>query len=171
MPTTRPFSYSTVSDLYLLAPEVGSLTAVTSADVCAFGGKAQEIVDAKIAKLYTLPLAQTYRPLQTITEDLALYYVFRRLYTSERFNDSPWPEKYNAALAMLDEIAAGKLALIDATGAVITGRSDIVEVWSTTKDYVPTFSELGPLDQVQDPDKIDDEADRRDLGLIEHRLI
>src|SRR3989304_2426831 len=98
MPTTRPFSYSTVSDIYLLAASVGSLTALQSADVAAYGGKAQELVNAKIVKQYSLPLDGIPAPLQTITEDIALYYIFRSLYTADRFNDSPWPEKYKEAM-------------------------------------------------------------------------
>jgi phage gp36-like protein len=163
VPTTRPFSYSTVSDLYFLAPEVGSLTAIPSADVAGFGGKAQEWVDAKISKLYTLPFATTPRPLQSITEDIALYYLYRRLYTSDRFNASPWPDRYKDAMAMLDLIASGDLTLIDSSGAVVTGRTDIVEVWSNTMGYVPTFSELSIYQTVRDSDKMQDEADRRDL--------
>lgn len=171
MATVRPFSYSSVSDLYMLAPEVGSLTAMSSADVAGFGGKAQELVNAKIVKLYSLPLAATYAPLQTITEDIALYYVFRRLYTSERFNDSPWPDKYKEAMDLLDQIASGALSLVSSDGAIVAGRTDVVEVWSNTKDYIPTFSELGRLDQVQDDDKLDDEAARRDLDALPSRLL
>ena len=171
MATTRPFSYSTVSDLYFLAPEVGSLTALASADVAGFGGKAQEWVDAKVAKLYTLPFATTPKPLQSITEDIALYYLYRRLYTSERFNDSPWPDRYKEAMTMLDLIASGDLTLVSSDGSVVAGRTDIVEVWSNTMNYAPTFSELGQYDQVRDPDKLDNEADRRDLDSISDRVL
>ena len=170
MPTTRPFSYSTVSDIYLIASAVGSLTSLQSADVAAYGGKAQELVNAKIVKQYSLPLTGIPAPLQTITEDLTCYYIFRSLYTAERFNDSPWPEKYREALTMLDQIATGDLALVSSGGSVVAGRTDVVEIWSNTKDYVPTFSELGPYDQVIDSDKLDDEADRRDLDGVADRV-
>lgn len=165
MPTTLSFSYSTVSNIYRLAPEVGSLTSMLSADVHGFGGKAQAIVDAKIARLYALPITAEVPILQSLTEDFALYYIFRRLYTSERFNHSPWPDRYKEALDMLEQIADGGIPLVNASGAIVAGTTEVIEVWSNTKGYHPTFTPgLDMLDHVIDTDRIDDERAERDTG-------
>lgn len=171
MPFTLPVSYTSVVLMQGTLPEIGSLTTLTSAHVAQFAGEAQSFVNGKIAKRYALPLTEEVPLLQTLTTKIALYYLLsQRLYTAQRLEDSPWPGRYKEAVDTLEEVSDGKVSLVSASGTVLAGRSDISEVWSTTKDYVPTFHEGPTGDHTQDSDKINDELDRRGSGMTD-RLI
>ena len=171
MPATLPVSYTTVSLMFVTLPDIGSVTTLTSAHLANFAGQAESEINAKLARAYSLPFTAEIPLLQTLATDLALYKVLtRRLFTSERLEASPWPDRYKEARETLTWIAAGELPLVDSSGAVLQGRSDIAEVYSTTKNYVPTFWEGPTGDQIQDADKIDDEADRRDLTIRDQVL-
>src|SRR3990167_2648891 len=163
MPLTFPVSYSSVSLMMTVLPDLGSVTTLTSAHLANFAGAAQAQVNARIARHYSLPLASEIPELQRLTTDIAIYYTLtRRLFTQERLNSSLWPDRYKEALETLSEIADGTIPLIDASGTILGARVDVAEVWSTTKEYVPTFHEGGWPEQVQDLDKLEDEAARRD---------
>jgi phage gp36-like protein len=171
MPRTLPVSYSTVSLCYVTLSELGSVTTLTSAHVADFIGQAQAFIDAKIVKAYSLPMTQPVDLLQTLCTDMAIYRILtRRLYTAARLEASPWPDRYKEALEVLDDIATGEIPLIDNSGTVLEGRTDMSEVWSTTKGFVPTFSELPTGDDTIDVDKLEDEANRRDLTLRDRLL-
>ena len=71
--------------------------------------------------------------------------------------------RFKNAMSTLDQIAKGDLSLVSVAGAVLAERSDIGEVWSDKKNYIPTFWEGSQEDQIQDSDKIQDELDERGL--------
>jgi len=56
MPSTLPFSYSSVSLMMLTLPELSSLTTLTSLHMATYGSWAQADVDAHIIRNYVLPL-------------------------------------------------------------------------------------------------------------------
>jgi phage gp36-like protein len=171
MASVLPCSYSTVSLAYITLPDLGSVTTLTSAHITDALGQAQAYIDAKIVKAYALPLAVEVPLLQTLCTDLGIYRLLtRRLYTSERLQQSPWPDRYKEALAILDEIAAGEIPLVDSSGQLVEGRTDVAEVYSTNKNYVPTFSELPTGDHYIDSNKLEDEASRRDITLRDRLL-
>jgi phage gp36-like protein len=171
MPGILAASYSTVSACFVTLPELGSITTLTSAHVADAIGHAQAYVNARLAKTYALPFSQDIDVLQTLTTDLAIYRLLtRRLYTAERLQTSPWPDRYKEAITMLDAIAAGEMPLVGSGGVIVGGRSDVTEVWSTTKDRVPTFWEGPTGDHSQDAEKLEHEADRRDLNLRDRLL-
>lgn len=171
MPQTLPVSYSSVSHVYTTLPDLGSATSLSSAHVFEFLGKAESVINAKIARMYSLPLPSVPPLLTALSTDIAIYFILsQRMFTAERLNQSPWPDRYREALATLDQVARGDLLLVDSAGALIGGRTDVAEVWSTTKGYEQTFWEGSWSLQVQDPDKLEDEGDRRDLGGLRRRL-
>jgi len=164
MPITYPVSYSTVSEVLTTLPMIGSVSNITSAHLATYLGKAQAEINTKLSRLYSIPFTVEVPILQTLATDMAVYFVLaQRIFTQEKQNKSEWPEKYKRAIEILDDIADGKIMLIDSTGAVIEGRGDIAEVFSNTMDYVPTMAEIDITDESVDKDKIDDEIDRRGL--------
>jgi phage gp36-like protein len=143
-------------------PEIQSVTTLTSAHIHGFAGQAESLVNAKIARRYSLPLPEVPPLLQTLSTDIGIYYLLvKRLFTQERINASPWPDRYKDALTTLDQIADGTVTLVTTAGHVIAGRTDIGQIWSTTRHYTPTFWEGPTAEQVQDELKIADEGARR----------
>jgi len=143
-------------------PAISSITQITSAQLAWYAGQAESFINAKISKHYALPFATDVPLLTTISTDLALYNLLvKRLFTAERMNKSEWPDRYKEAMAMLDDIASGKIVLIDSSGSVIGARNDIAEMWTNTMRYVPTFHDGAWEDMVTDPSKLDDiDSDR-----------
>ena len=166
MAITFPVSYTTISLIYQTLPDIGSVTTLTSAHLANFAGQGEALINAKISNLYSIPLTQEVPILQMISTDIAVYNILtRRLFTSKQLETSPWPDRYKESLATLDKIADGTIPLVDSSGAVLSGRTDQAEVYSTTQDYVPTFWEGASEDHIQDADKIDAEADRRGITI------
>ena len=168
-----PVSYTTVSLMVMTLPDLGSITTLTSAHLYGYAEQAESLINAKIARLYSLPLTAPAKidPIWKIATTVGIYYTLvQRLFTQERLNSSPWPDRYKEDMALLDQIATGEIPLVDGSGTIVGGRTDVAEVWSTTKDYEPTFHE-GPWSlQIQDEDKIEDELDKRDLSGFRDRL-
>lgn len=130
------------------------------------------MINGYIAQKYSLPLASVPPQLTMVARDISAYFIIsQRLFTTQQLANSPWPDRFREAIDYLKAIADGAVVLTDSAAAIIEGRTDIAEVYSTTKDYHPTFWEGGATEQVQDQDKIDDEADRRDLGPFPRRLL
>ena len=162
---TLPVSYTSVTDLLELVPEIGSLSAITSAQLFNFCGQAESLVNAKIVRNYSLPLASIPPLLNTLSTTIAGYYVFsRRLYVgAKQLENSPWPDRFKEAISTLEEIADGKLLLVGGNGAVLTTRTDIALAQSNTMNYIPTMSELDAPNNFIDTDKIDDLLDERNI--------
>lgn len=164
-------SYTTVSLMLQTLPMIGSLTTVTTDQLRTYAAQAESIINAKLAQKYTIPPAYPSPQLETIATDLAIYRVLAlRVFTEERVNASVWPDRYKEAMADLDKIAAGELLLTTGSGTLIAGRTDTAEFFSTTQQYQPTFHEGPPTLTLVDPDKIEDELDKRDLSTITNRL-
>lgn len=158
-------SYTTVSLMLTTLPDLGSVTTLTSAHLYTYASQAEALVNARLARHYSLPLATVPPLLEAVSTDIAVYYALvKRLFTAERLNASPWPERYKEALETLEGVADGTLTLVDTAGTIIGARTDIAEVYSTTQGYTPTFHEGPWTTHVQDDDKIEDETDKRDIG-------
>ena len=172
MPITYPVSYSTVSGILSVLPDIGSITTLTSAHIANFIGQGEAFINVKISKSYSLPMASEVPILQNLSTDIGLYYILsRRVYGPERLNASPWPDRFKEALVILDDIASGKIALVTNSGTIVGARTDLAEIFSTTMNYNPTFFEGGHAgDQIIDRDKIDDELGKRDIGITERIL-
>ena len=162
MPSTYPVSYTTCSLMMTTLPEIGSVSTITSDHLVTFAGQAEAEINARLSKQYAIPFTFVVPVLQTLATDFAIYRLLtRRLYTAQRLKDSPWPDRYAECSSLLADIANGNISLLDSTGTIVGARTDVQQVYSTTKNNIPTFFEGHIGDCVQDPDKIDDEMDRR----------
>jgi phage gp36-like protein len=148
-------NYTTVPRLLSALPLLRDATQVTSQDLATFAEDAEAIIDAKLAGRYTVPVAGPPAILTTIAGDLAIYRVLAlRLFTSESMNDSPWPARYRDAMGLLDQIAAGDMAVVVSGSAVTEVGATVGEVWSSSYLYKPTFNELPAHEQEEDEDKL-----------------
>ncbi len=169
---TAVVSYTTVSLMLLTRPDLRSLSTVTSAELAIFAGQAEAEMVGRLAQRYALPPAVPCPLLETLATDLAVYRILsRRQYiTRDAKEKSGLETVYTQAIATLSLIAAGGLPLVDASGAVLTERTDRMPVLSSTDDYLPTFHEGPTGSHVQDPDKVDDLLTARDLDGLRDRL-
>jgi len=158
--------YTDVDRIYAVEPMIGSLSAISSADLGVFISDAEAEVNAAIVRSYTVPVASSTPLIRAITTDIAIYRVLsRRVFTQERLKDSTWPDRFKESNDLLEKIATGDLLLVSISGDILTTRGDIAELTSTTKDFHPTFSELSFDDAVQDQDKLDELASKRNIGI------
>src|SRR5207244_4196108 len=147
-------------------PEIGSASNITSAHLALFAGQAEAEINAQLAQRYALPLVVDVPLLTTLATDIAVYKVLtRRIFSAERLAASPWPDRYREAATLLAQIGDGTLSLPDVTGTVLPGRTDLAAAFSTTQNYAPTMWEGHTGDQFVDPQKIEDEAAKRDLVI------
>jgi phage gp36-like protein len=151
-------------------PEIGSVSTLTSGHLTNYANQAESIVNGQIVRRYTVPVSPAPPLLETISTDIAIYRTLIRLYNQERMAASPWPDRYKESMETLQMIADGSILLVDSAGNVITGRSDIAEVWSSTKDYTPTFNEGPWSNQIQDEDKVQDAIDEREGSILDRLL-
>ena len=159
-------SYTSVGHIELLHPQIASATTLSSEQTYNYALGAESIVNGKIAKIYTVPATGSGVPelLKTIATDLTVYRILgQRLLRGARGDEDPWAARFKEINELLDQIASGELALVGADGAVLEQRGDLSEVWSNNMNYNPTFNEAGRLDQVVDPDKIEDIQSDRNL--------
>ncbi len=158
-------SYTSVTRIYQIAPILETdLPDLTSAEIVRHAEGAEAEINAAIARRYTLPLSPVPPLIETIADDIAIYRIFtRRVFSAEKINDSPWPDRYKEARDLLKQIADGELTLANSDGTVIAERTDLAEVWSSTQGYNSTFHEGADVDHVVDPDKVDDILDDRNI--------
>jgi len=162
-------SYTTVSLMQMTLAEVGSISTMTDSVLLLHAGAAEARINAKISKRYALPFTQEIPLLETLSTDMAIYRVLTgRIIIN---HEHPWFARYRDAVKVLNEIADGSLPLLDSTGSVLEGRSDnSMEVWSNTKGYQPTHWEGDWSHHNTDQDKLDAEANKRNINLIRGRL-
>ncbi len=157
--------YTSVNRIYDLEPMIGSVTTLTSSQILtAFAEPAEARMNAVLARNYTVPVDGTVPILQSLADDISVYFILaKRIFPAQRLKDSAWPDRFKEALTVLDDIGSGKTILVNSAGTLIGARTDIADVKSNTSGYQSTFHEGADVDQVQDPDKIDDLLDARDL--------
>ncbi len=159
-------NYTSVDRVYDLEPLIGSLSDLTSAQVLSvFIDAAEAEMNARLARRYTVPVPGTIPLLQAIADDISVYRALsRRLFTQDQLKDSIWPDRFKESLETLDELASGKVLLVDDSGAVVSTLGTVASAKTNVEAFLPTFHEGGTwLDQVKDPDKVDELLDERDL--------
>lgn len=156
-------TYTSVDRVHNVLPNIGSNSAITSAQKVEMLEYAEAEVNARIAKRYTVPVAGTIPVLISIATDLGIYRILsRRIFTGQKLKDSAWPDRFNEALATLKEIEDGGISLVNSDGTVVGARTDIAKLKTTTDGYVPTFTDAIPFgDMVQDSDKVDAQITER----------
>jgi len=155
-------SYTTTSNVMMLIPAVVSASNITSAQISHFIAAAEAEINAKMGKLYTVPMSGNGMLERIATELAAEKVLGQRVFTMQQENASEWPAAFGKdARDLLDMLAKGEAALIDNSGAVIAVNQTNAPVWSNTSGYLPTMTEDLTANMVDDPDKIDDiRADR-----------
>lgn len=159
MPTV--VSYTSVALMQMTLAEIGSISTMNSSTMLHHASMAETLINAKLAKKYTLPFTTHIPILETLATDLAIYNVLTSRITIKA--EHPWFQRYKGALKVIDEIVKGDMNLLTSTGVVITERNDVGEIWSNKESYLPTFHEGSQEDQIQDANKIQDGLDERDL--------
>lgn len=164
MPYIYPVSYTTVGNVQTAISRIGS-TGISSADTAYFIGKAEAYINARIGRLYSLPISGYYCPtLQVIAEDFSVYYVMKRLFVNASVEkEGDWLDRFKEAEDMLTAIESGNLVLLDNSYNVMQQSMPDLLPWSNTKaqGYIPTFDLRDPSKQRVDPQRLQDEADEQ----------
>lgn len=165
MPLTLPVSYTSVSRVNTAYPAISSVSAITSGVVHQFAGDVEAEINGRIAGRYTLPLTVECPMLTAIATRETIYRIAvqRALvqFPPAQQGAHPMQVQHRDDQKLLDLIANGSVKLVDSSGAQILVETTQMELYSTTKDYLPTMHEGDWTEMVQDPDKLDDlEADR-----------
>ena len=130
--------------------------------------RADNIINGKISKRYDISqfndtLTSAPPMLATISQDISSYYTLRGAFSSDNQNVLEWTDKFQDALAILDEIRDGKIDLVNTSGSVIEERSstttDYIE--SNTESYQAFFDEDSELNWKVDVDKLNSIRDKR----------
>jgi len=122
-----------------------------------YAGRAEAEMNAKLALRYSLPFANDIPILTALATDIALYYTLsRKPLVGSQAKADPWLDRYKEARDILDKLADGTSLLMDSSLQVLGQRTDVMQFYSNTKGYLPTFDERDPEAWVQDEDKIDD---------------
>lgn len=155
-------NYTTVADVLLTLPSIGSVTTITSDAIYSFAEKAEALIDAKLAGAYSVPVSGTPKLLTMVATDLTLYRLLtRRVFSGEQANKSEWPDKYKEAVGVLDDLAKGQLQLVTASGTLIAKLNNAVP-WSNNSGFTSTFNEDDQEQSLVDWDKLDDIAVSRE---------
>jgi phage gp36-like protein len=116
-------SYCTIADIRRESGFVNN-TNLADARVTETGERAQSEVESYLRGVYTLPLSSTPDLIEYITMLLASGYLLIREYGPEsRDTDKDGYKKCAEARALLQQIAAKTLLLVDSTGAVLPTSS------------------------------------------------
>jgi len=160
-------SYTSVERINQAFPSISSVSNINSAVVAQYAESVEAEINAKIVKRYVLPLTAVCPILTAIATRETIYRIAvqRALvhFPPAQQGQHPMLTQHKDDQKLLDQIAGGEVQLIDAVGAAVTPNTTDVEVYSTTKDYVPTFHEGPWVDTVQDQNKLDDIAADRNL--------
>lgn len=164
---TLPVSYTSVTRINSAFPSISSVSNINSAIIAQYAGDVEAEINALVSKRYTLPLTVEVPILIAIATREAIYRIAvqRALvqFPPAQQGQHPMQVQHKDDQALLTKIADGDIQLIDSLGAVIAVDATQLEIYSTTKNYVPTFHEGSWVDTVQDQDKLDDIDADRDL--------
>lgn len=164
---TLPVSYTSVSRVHSAYPPINSVSNITSAIVCQFAGDVEAEINGRISTRYPLPLTVECPILTAIATRETIYRIAvqRALvqFPPVQQGSHPMQVQHKDDQKLLDQIASGAIKLVDSSGAQISTDITQTELYSTTKDYVPTFHEGGWTEMNQDQSKLDDIAAERDI--------
>lgn len=136
----------------------------TGAIITAHITRAESLINAKIAKRYSVPISPAPPLLTALTEDITAYYTYRSVYSQDNHNRLEYFEELKKdAFATLEMIREGDVDLVNSAGSVIAERTDEADSIcdSNTKNYTPAFGVDDPLDWKFDDDLLDAIADER----------
>jgi len=159
-------TYTSVDRIHTMVPQIGSLSTLTSAQTVELAEYGEAELNARIVKMYSVPVSGTVPLLQALATDLATYQVLaKRVFTNERLKDSAWPDRFKEALETADKIGDGDLLLTDENGDVIGANTSTSQLKTTTDGFTPTFTDsINFKDMTHDPDKVEAQQDERGNG-------
>ena len=164
---TLPVSYTSVSRINSAFPAIHSVSNITSAIIAHYAGDVEAEINALISKRYALPLTLEVPILIAIATREAIYRmaVQRALvqFPPAQQGQHPMLMQHKDDQKLLDKIVDGSIQLVDSDGVVLPAELTQIEVFSTTKNYKPTFHEGAWTDTIQDPSKLEDILADRDL--------
>ena len=125
---------------------------------------AENEINKKLSKRYDISSFQsTVPPLVTsLCEQLALGYFYDNNSRGGKEGGARADRLIKRVMANLDELAAGKMELVNSAGSIIAPRGSAKGVLSSTSDYRSTFAEDDPLNWSIDSDKLTDISDDRE---------
>lgn len=164
-------SYTNSDLVKITLAEIGSMGTLTNSALLTNASAAESIINARISQRYTIPMTSVVPVLETLATDMTIYRILTgRVIIAE---EHPWFQRFKDAVKTLNDIADGKMSLLTSSGDAVAERGDEasgMDVWSNTQNYHPTHWE-GPWTlHDPDPDKIDDEAEDRDISTLGGRL-
>ena len=161
-------SYTSVTRINSMFPMISSVANITSGVIAQYADDAEAEIDARISKRYTLPLGVTCPILSAIATREAIYSIATQrglvLFPPAQQGRAPLYQRHLDDQKLLEAIADGSIQLVTSSGAVVAADLSQMEIYSTTMDYVPTFSEGSQMDQIQDEIKLDDDLSNRGLA-------
>jgi len=108
--------------------------------------KADDFIDSKLGRLYSVPFTTTPPLVKHISASLAAYSTLRSIKLTTTEEQENWINLYKTeALEMLMGVMNGDSNLYDANGVLISPSKDR-GITSTTEDYRPIFNEGDALD-------------------------
>ena len=157
---TLPVSYTSVSYINSAFPMISSVSNISSGVIHQYAGTVEAEINAKISKRYSLPLTADCPILTAIATRETIYRIAvqRQLvqFPPAQQGQHPMLMQHKDDQELLKQIMDGELQLVTASNAVVAADITQLEIYSTTKGYVPTFHEGSWGDQIQDESKLDD---------------
>jgi len=165
--SVQSLSYTSVTRVNSAFPMITSVSNITSGVVAQYSDDAEAEIDARISARYALPLGVTCPILVAIATRETIYNIATQRglvqFPPAQQGRAPLYQRHLDDQKLLEAIADGSVQLVTSSGAVIAADTSQKQIYSTTMDYVPTFSEGSQVDQVQDQDKLDDDLTNRGL--------
>ena len=157
-------AYASSTTVLQLVPGIVTTDSATVDALNAHIRRADDTINGKIAKRYSVPFTSTAIPplVRTIAEDLTAGFLFRSLFTRDSQNRNDWTEDLmKRAYEMLDQIADGEIDLADTSGALLSERDSTNKIDISTENYYPIFDVDTDTSWNIDSDRLDDISDRK----------
>jgi phage gp36-like protein len=93
--------------------------------------KADAEIDSYLGSRYAVPFSPAPARVKALSVDIAIYY----LYSRRSLVSAGWRQRYEAALAFLREVAAGRTVVEGVSGEPPGSRREVAEIKSATRVF------------------------------------
>ena len=123
--------------------------------------RSDALIDAKLARRYSVPLATTATStpplISSLSQDVTSWFCYRSLFSKDSSQRFEYLDDFYAhAIKTLDEISSGMIDLVNTAGSVISEVNVSGKVYSTMESYSPVFDMGSELKWRVDPDLVAD---------------
>lgn len=129
-------------------------TAMDDTRVGTFITRAENLINAKIGGIYAVPFTTVPPIIKTLAEEISAFFIMRTLFTEDSVNKSDWTLLFKESMKLLDDIAAGKITIVDAAGAAIGQQADALS--SNNSGYPSVFDMDEIENSVVNADMVDE---------------